>query len=46
LLANKFAEAKDLEISALMYAAFVLFLITLVVNVLAELIVRRVRMKV
>jgi phosphate transport system permease protein len=46
LLANKFAEAKDLEISALMYAAFVLFLITLVVNVLAELVVRRVRMKV
>lgn len=46
LLANKFAEAKDLEVSALMYAAFVLFLITLMVNVLAELIVRRVRIKV
>jgi phosphate transport system permease protein len=46
LLANKFAEAKDLEISALMYAAFVLFIITLIVNILAELIVRRVRMKV
>jgi phosphate transport system permease protein len=29
-----------------MYAAFVLFLITLLVNVLAELIVRRIRIKV
>jgi phosphate transport system permease protein len=46
LLANQFAEASGLQISSLMYAAFVLFLITLVVNVLAELLVRRVRMKV
>ncbi len=46
LLANKFAEAQSLETASLMYAAFVLFLITLVVNVLAELVVRRVRMKV
>jgi phosphate transport system permease protein len=46
LLANQFAEADGLQISALMYAAFVLFLITLAVNVLAELIVRRIRIKV
>ncbi|OUC13877.1 MAG: phosphate ABC transporter permease subunit PstC [Alkalinema sp. CACIAM 70d] len=46
LLANQFAEASGLQISSLMYAAFVLFLITLIVNVLAELVVRRVRMKV
>ncbi|NJN48574.1 MAG: phosphate ABC transporter permease subunit PstC [Alkalinema sp. RL_2_19] len=46
LLANQFAEASGLQISSLMYAAFVLFLITLVVNVLAELIVRRIRTKV
>jgi phosphate transport system permease protein len=46
LLANQFAEADGLQISALMYAAFVLFLITLLVNVLAELIVRRIRIKV
>jgi phosphate transport system permease protein len=46
LLANQFAEASGLQISSLMYAAFVLFLITLLVNVLAELVVRQVRMKV
>jgi phosphate transport system permease protein len=46
LLANQFAEADGLQISSLMYAAFVLFLITLAVNVLAELIVRRIRIKV
>jgi phosphate transport system permease protein len=46
LLANQFAEASGLQVSSLMYAAFVLFLITLLVNVLAELVVRRVRIKV
>jgi phosphate transport system permease protein len=46
LLANQFAEADGLQISSLMYAAFVLFLITLLVNVLAEIIVRRIRIKV
>lgn len=45
LLANQFAEASGLQISSLMYAAIVLFLLTLVVNVLAELIVRRIRLK-
>ncbi len=42
LLANQFAEADGIQISALMYAALVLFGLTLVVNVLAELVVRRV----
>ncbi|MEB3292814.1 MAG: phosphate ABC transporter permease subunit PstC [Synechococcales bacterium] len=46
LLANQFAEASGLQVSSLMYAAFILFLMTLVVNILAELVVRRVRMKV
>jgi phosphate transport system permease protein len=41
LLANQFAEANGLQISALMYAALILFLITLVVNVLAQLLVTR-----
>jgi phosphate transport system permease protein len=41
LLANQFAEASGLQISALMYAALILFLITLVVNVLAQLLVTR-----
>ncbi|MEO1430029.1 MAG: phosphate ABC transporter permease subunit PstC [Cyanobacteria bacterium J06632_19] len=43
LLANQFAEAGGLQISALMYAAFVLFILTLVVNILAELVVMRVK---
>ncbi len=41
LLANQFAEASGLQISALMYAALILFAITLVVNVLAQLLVVR-----
>jgi phosphate transport system permease protein len=41
LLANQFAEASGLQVSALMYAALVLFAITLLVNVLAELLVTR-----
>jgi phosphate transport system permease protein len=39
LLANQFNEAKELQVAALMYAALVLFVITLLVNVLAEWIV-------
>jgi phosphate transport system permease protein len=45
LLANQFAEAGGLQISALMYAALVLFLLTLVVNVLAEFVVQRFSLK-
>ena len=43
LLANQFSEASGLQISALMYAAFVLFLLTLLVNILAEFIVLQVK---
>jgi phosphate transport system permease protein len=46
LLANQFAEAGGLQISSLMYAAIILFALTLLVNVLAEVLVRRVRLKV
>ncbi|MEE3717028.1 phosphate ABC transporter permease subunit PstC [Tumidithrix elongata RA019] len=42
-LANEFAEADGLQISALMYAAFVLFGLTLLVNILAELLILRVQ---
>lgn len=42
LLANQFAEAGDLQIAALMYAGLVLFGMTLIVNILAEMIVQRV----
>lgn len=45
LLANQFAEAGGLQISSLMYAALLLFGLTLIVNVLAELLVRSVRLK-
>jgi phosphate transport system permease protein len=46
LLANQFAEAGGLQVSSLMYAALILFGLTLLVNVLAEVLVRRVRLKV
>jgi len=41
LLANQFAEASGLQVSALMYAALILFAITLIVNILAQLLVVR-----
>ncbi|MDY7015096.1 MAG: ABC transporter permease subunit, partial [Cyanobacteriota bacterium] len=41
LLANQFAEASGLQVAALMYAGLVLFILTLAVNVLAELLVKR-----
>jgi phosphate transport system permease protein len=43
LLANQFSEASGLQIAALMYAALVLFVLTLIVNILAEFIVLRVK---
>ncbi len=43
LLANEFAEADGLQLSSLMYTALILFGLTLLVNVLAEVIVRRFR---
>ena len=43
LLASQFAEASGLKVGALMYAALVLFVLTLVVNVLAEIIVQRMK---
>lgn len=45
LLANQFAEAKGLQVSSLMYAAFILVLMTLVVNILAEVIVTKLQAK-
>ncbi len=41
LLANQFAEASGLQVAALMYAALILFGITLIVNILAQLLVFR-----
>jgi phosphate transport system permease protein len=43
LLANQFAEAGGLQVSALMYAALILFALTLMVNVAAEWLVMKVK---
>jgi phosphate transport system permease protein len=45
LIANQFAEASGLQISALMYAGLVLMVLTLIVNILAEYIVSQVKAK-
>ena len=45
LIANQFGEAGELQMSALMYAALVLMIITFIVNVLAQWIVRRLALK-
>jgi phosphate transport system permease protein len=45
LLANQFSEASGIQVSALMYAGLILMILTLVVNVLAELIVSKVKAK-
>ena len=45
LLANQFAEASGIQVSALMYAGLVLMGLTLVVNILAEFIVNQVKAK-
>jgi phosphate transport system permease protein len=43
LLANQFAEASGLQVSALMYAALILFVLTLLVNVAAQWVVMKVQ---
>jgi phosphate transport system permease protein len=43
LLVNQFSEASGLQVAALMYAALILFGITLAINILAQLLVRRVQ---
>ena len=45
MLANQFGEADGSQVSSLMYAAFVLMLLTLIVNVLAQWIVRRLSLR-
>jgi phosphate transport system permease protein len=41
LIANKFGEAEDLQVSSLLYAALALMLLTLIVNIIGELVLRR-----
>jgi phosphate transport system permease protein len=45
MLANQFGEAEGLQVSALMYAALLLMLLTVLVNICAEWIVRRLSLK-
>ena len=45
LLANQFAEAKGIQVAALMYAAFILVILTLIVNIMADWIVRKLKAK-
>ncbi|MBF2056512.1 MAG: phosphate ABC transporter permease subunit PstC [Cyanobacterium sp. T60_A2020_053] len=45
LIANQFAEASGLQVSALMYAGLVLMFLTLIVNIFAELIVNQIKAK-
>jgi phosphate transport system permease protein len=45
MLANQFGEADGIQVSALMYAALVLMVLTLLVNLLAQQVVRRLSLK-
>jgi phosphate transport system permease protein len=45
MLANQFGEADGVQVSALMYAALILMVLTLLVNVLAQWVVRRLSLK-
>ncbi|NEN88490.1 MAG: phosphate ABC transporter permease subunit PstC [Okeania sp. SIO3H1] len=45
LMANQFAEASGLQLSALMYTGIILFVLTLLVNILANWIVNRIKAK-
>jgi phosphate transport system permease protein len=45
MLANQFGEADGSQVSSLMYAAFVLIIMTLAINILAQLLVKRLSLK-
>ena len=45
LMANQFAEASGLQLSALMYTGVILFALTLIVNILANWIVNQIKAK-
>ena len=45
MLANQFGEADGSQVSSLMYAAFILMILTLVVNLLAQWLVKRLSLK-
>jgi phosphate transport system permease protein len=45
MLANQFGEADGIQVSALMYAALILMLLTFVVNILAQWVVKRLSLR-
>ena len=45
MLANQFGEADGSQVSSLMYAAFILIIMTLTVNILAQWLVKRLSLK-
>ncbi len=45
MLANQFGEADGIQVSSLMYAAFILMILTLIVNILAQWVVRKLSLK-
>lgn len=45
MLANQFGEADGAQVSSLMYAAFILMLLTLAVNIIAQWLVKRLSLK-
>lgn len=45
MLASQFGEADGIQVSALMYAAFILMILTLAVNIAAQFIVRKLSLK-
>jgi phosphate transport system permease protein len=45
MLANQFGEADGIQVSALMYAALVLMLLTFAVNILAQWVVKRLSLR-
>ena len=45
MLANQFGEADGSQVSSLMYAAFILMIMTLIVNILAQWIVKKLSLK-
>lgn len=45
MLANQFGEADGIQVSALMYAALILMLLTFVVNILAQWVVRKLSLR-
>ena len=45
MLANQFGEADGIQVSSLMYAALILMVLTLLVNIFAQWIVKKLSLK-